>query len=54
MREIEPAQRWKEGFRDLIVNKVFGVRIEIRWDDTNVTEEIIEDEFRRRFTFVMG
>ena len=54
MREIEPRQHWKEGFHDLVVTKVFGVRIQIRWRETNATEEISEDEFRRRFAFVTG
>ncbi len=54
MREIETRQHWKEGFRDLVVSTVFGVRIQIRWAETNATEEVSEDEFRRRFAFVTG
>ena len=54
MQNIEPGQSWKEDFRDVVVNKVFGARIEIRWGETNATEEIVEAEFRRRFSFVTG
>jgi hypothetical protein len=52
MEEIETGQRWNEGLKEINVTSVFGVRIQIRWIDTNDLEEIAEADFRKRFNFV--
>jgi hypothetical protein len=52
MKEIELGQRWSEGMKEVTVTSVFGVRIEIRWDETSEVDEIAEADFRKRFTFV--
>jgi hypothetical protein len=52
MQELKPDQRWSEGLKEVTVTSVFGVRIEIRWNETNDVDEISEADFRKRFTFV--
>jgi hypothetical protein len=52
MQEIKLDQRWSEGLKEATVTSVFGVRIEIRWNETNDTDEISEADFRKRFSFV--
>lgn len=52
MQEIKPNQRWHKGLDEIQVINAFGVRIVIRPNDTNVDEEITEDDFRRRYSFV--
>jgi hypothetical protein len=52
MQEIKPDQRWREGLNEVQVMNAFGVRIVIRPNGTNDDEEITEDDFRQRFTFV--
>ncbi|MEO6947869.1 MAG: hypothetical protein ABI150_15220 [Nitrobacter sp.] len=54
MVDIKPKQRWKEGLEEIEVVKVFGVRIEISKVGSSDVEEIVEDDFRRRFTYVSG
>jgi|ERR1700730_13119679 hypothetical protein len=34
MQELKPDQRWSEGLKEVTVTSVFGVRIEIRWNET--------------------
>jgi len=43
-------QRWNEGLEEIEAVKVFGAGIEISNVDSRAAEEIVEDEFRRRFT----
>jgi hypothetical protein len=52
MKEIKPDQRWSEGVNEVQVTNAFGVRIRIRRSGAQADEEITEDEFRKRFTFV--
>ena len=52
MQEIKPDQRWSEGFHEVQVTNAFGVRIRIRQGGAQADEEITEDDFRKRFTFV--
>jgi hypothetical protein len=52
MQEIKPDQRWREGLNEVQVMNAFGVRIVIRPNGTKKDEEITEDDFRQRFTFV--
>jgi len=54
MKEIKPDQRWSEGVNEVQVTNAFGVRIRIRRSGAQADEEITEDEFRKRFTFVAG
>lgn len=54
MKEIKPDQRWSEGVNEVQVTNAFGVRIRIRRSGAQTDEEITEDEFRKRFTFVAG
>lgn len=52
MREIRPDQRWSEGGNEVQITNAFGVRIRIRRSGSQADEEITEDDFRKRFTFV--
>ena len=52
MNVIQQGQRWSEGLKEVTVTSVFGVRVEIRWDETGDADEIAEADFRKRFTFV--
>lgn len=52
MKEIKPDQRWKEGVEEVRVTNAFGVRILIRRSGAQADEEVTEEDFRRRFTFV--
>jgi hypothetical protein len=52
MKEIKPDQRWSEGVNEVQVTNAFGVRVRIRRNGAQADEEITEDEFRKRFTFV--
>jgi hypothetical protein len=52
MKEIKTDQRWSEGFHEVQVTNAFGVRIRIRRSGAQADEEITEDDFRKRFTFV--
>jgi hypothetical protein len=52
MKEIKPDQRWKENGNEVQVTNAFGVRIRIRQSGSQADEEITEDDFRKRFTFV--
>src|SRR4029077_6582075 len=52
MKEIKPDQRWSESVNEVQVTNAFGVRIRIRRSGAQTDEEITEDEFRKRFTFV--
>jgi hypothetical protein len=52
MQEIGLDQRWSEGLKEVTVTSVFGVRLEIRWNETNDVDEISEADFRKRFSFV--
>jgi hypothetical protein len=52
MQEIKPDQRWHAGLNEVQVINAFGVRIVIRPSGTNADEEITEDEFRKRYTFL--
>jgi hypothetical protein len=52
MQEIKLDQRWSEGLKEVTVTSVFGVRLEIRWNETNDVDEISEADFRKRFSFV--
>ena len=52
MKEIKPDQVWKENGSEVRVTNAFGVRILIRRSGARADEEITEDDFRKRFTFV--
>lgn len=52
MKEIKADQRWSDGFHEVRVTNAFGVRIRIRRSGAQADEEITEDDFRKRFTFV--
>lgn len=52
MKEIKPNQLWNEGLHEVQVVNSFGVRIVIRQKGASAEEEITEDDFRKRFTFV--
>jgi hypothetical protein len=52
MKEIKPDQRWTEGLTEVQVTNAFGARIRIRKRNAPADQEITEDDFRRRFTFV--
>jgi hypothetical protein len=52
MKEIRTDQRWSEGFHEVQVTNAFGVRVRIRRNGAQADEEITEDDFRKRFTFV--
>jgi hypothetical protein len=50
--KADSDQRWREGLNEVQVMNAFGVRIVIRPNGTKKDEEITEDDFRQRFTFV--
>ena len=52
MQEIKPNQIWAEGLEQVRVTNAFGVRILIRRSGADTDEEITEDDFRKRFSFV--
>ena len=52
MQDIRPDQIWEEGGSQVRVTNAFGVRILIRRSGADADEEITEDDFRKRFTFV--
>lgn len=52
MKEIKTDQRWSEGLHEVRVTNAFGVRIRNRRSGAQADEEISDDDFRKRFTFV--
>lgn len=52
--DIKPNQIWTEGSTRVRVTNAFGVRILIRRENADADEEITEEEFRKRFTYVSG
>jgi hypothetical protein len=52
MKEIKPDQIWRENGTDVRITNAFGVRILIRRTGAQADEEITEDDFRKRFSFV--
>ena len=52
MKEIKPDQIWEAAGERVRVTNAFGVRILIRRSGAKADEEMTEDEFRKRFTFL--
>jgi hypothetical protein len=52
MQEIKPDQLWGDGLRPMHVVNAFGVRIVIQPVGGGDDEEIVEEDFRRKFSFL--
>jgi hypothetical protein len=52
MQEIKPDQIWEDGLHQVRVVNAFGVRIVIQPVGGGDDEEIVEEDFRKRFRFL--
>ena len=52
VQEIKPDQVWEDGLHRVRIVNAFGVRIVIQPFEGGSEEEIAEDDFRKKFTFV--
>jgi hypothetical protein len=52
MQEIKPDQIWADGLQQVQIVNAFGVRIVIQPVGGGDDEEIVEEDFRKRFSFL--